>query len=454
MVRKIYRAGLLTLIFICVHAGFAGVAKNLTPQKSTVGCYRDINNNLSSLSYISTNGGAIWSLSNALPLPGDVAANGSQNSELQGVTCNSTNTFCKAVGFYRNMFNNFVPLSYTTVNGGASWSLSSRLPLPIDVAANGIQNSKIQSAACDSLGNRCNTVGFYLDNGNNIIPLSYTSATGGAVWSLSTRLPLPIDVAANGIQNNKLQSVACNSLGSLCNAVGFYSDIFNNLAPLSYTSTNGGATWSLSSRLPLPLDRAANGIQNSKLQSVTCDSTGYRCSTVGFYLNNGNNLAPLSYTTVNGGATWSLSAPLPLPSNVAAMGIQNSELLSVACNSSGSICSAVGFYLDTLNNFLPLSYTSANGGVTWSLSARPPLPLNVAANGIQNNRLQSVDCDSTGSHCGAVGVYLDNGNNLAPLSYTSANSGVTWSLSASLPLPQDVAAMGSRSSVLFSVSGL
>ena len=235
-----------------------------------------------------------------------------------------------AIGFYLNTSNNISPLSYTTANGGNSWSLSKLLPLPGDVVINVSQANELRGLACDGPGRICSAVGFYSNNKSNIAPLGYTTANGGVSWSLSGIFPLPNNVAANGIQNTQLQDVACDSTGKICCAVGFYLNSNNNLVPLSYRSSNAGAAWLLGSAFPLPRDVASNGIQNTELNAVNCDNSGSYCTAVGFYLNNGNNITPLSYTTVNGGATWSLSTTLPLPADMAANGSQNSALLGVS----------------------------------------------------------------------------------------------------------------------------
>lgn len=233
-----------------------------------------------------------------------------------------------AVGYYRNLNNNLAPLSYASTNDGAAWSLSSPLPLPSDVAANGSQQTELYSTSCDTTGKTCNAVGFYLDSRNNITPLSYTTTNGGKTWSLSTRMSLPNDLAITGIQSSQLTATTCNNTGMQCLAVGFYLNNSNNILPFAYTSANGGATWSLKVRLPLPVDVAANGIQNTKLRSVTCDSTGVYCNAVGFYLNSNNNIVPLSYTSANGGATWTVGSAFALPANAAATGVQANRLMS------------------------------------------------------------------------------------------------------------------------------
>ena len=260
MIQKISLVGFLFML-----SGGSCFSNGVAQQKSTIGYYLNSNNNLSPLSYTTTNGGVSWSLSGLLPLPGDVIINVSQNSQLQGLACGHSGLICSAVGFYSNNKNNLVPLGYTTVNGGVSWALSGAFLLPGNVASNGIQNSRLQGVACDSTGKICCAVGFYLNTNNNVAPLSYNTINGGFTWSLSSPFPLPGNVAANGIQNTRLEDVSCDSTAKFCMAGGFYLTTNNNLVPLSYTTVNGGSTWSLSTTLPLPPDVAANGIQNSVL---------------------------------------------------------------------------------------------------------------------------------------------------------------------------------------------
>ena len=161
-------------------------------------------------------------------------------------------------------------------------------------------------------------------------------------------------------------------------------------------------------------------------------------ATVGFYRNNNDSVAALSYTSTNGGSTWVVSAPLPLPGDVkTTVTSQVSDLVSITCDSAAH-CSAVGFYKNNDDGQAPLSYTSTDGGITWALSAPLLLPADVKTiPADQDNKLVSTTCDSAG-HCSAVGFYKNNHDGYAPLSYTSTDGGITWALSAPLLLPADV----------------
>ncbi len=405
-----------------------------------VGNYTNTTTNIVPLSYTSTNGGSSWSVSSALSLPGDVATSVA-NSRLRGVTSDTTRLQCTAVGSYKNTSSNIVPLSYTSTNGGNSWSLSTTLPLPGDVATT-TAIAVLNGVACDSTGLQCTAVGSYKNTSNNIVPLSNTSINGGNSWSLSTTLPLPVDVSTSATANSVLSGVACDSTRLQCTAVGFYRNTSSKTVPFSYTSFNGGNSWSLSTTLPLPTDVLITAAANSVLNGVACDSTGLQCNAVGAYRNTSNRTVPFSYTSTNGGNSWNLSSALPLPGDV----IDNSVLNGVACDSTRLQCTAVGSYRNTSNNIVPLSYTSTNGGDSWSLSSTVPLPGDLAT-ATANSVLSGVACDSTRLQCTAVGFYRNTSNNTVPLSYTSTNVGSSWSLSSTLPLPQDVATSSSSSSL-------
>ena len=346
-----------------------------------------------------------------------------------------------AVGNYTNTTTNIVPLSYTSTNGGSSWSVSSALSLPGDVATT-FAIAVLSGVACDSTGLQCTAVGSYKNTSNNIVPLSNTSINGGNSWSLSTTLPLPVDVSTSATANSVLSGVACDSTRLQCTAVGFYRNTSSKTVPFSYTSFNGGNSWSLSTTLPLPTDVLITAAANSVLNGVACDSTGLQCNAVGAYRNTSNRTVPFSYTSTNGGNSWNLSSALPLPGDV----IDNSVLNGVACDSTRLQCTAVGSYRNTSNNIVPLSYTSTNGGDSWSLSSTVPLPGDLAT-ATANSVLSGVACDSTRLQCTAVGFYRNTSNNTVPLSYTSTNVGSSWSLSSTLPLPQDVATSSSSSSL-------
>jgi hypothetical protein len=358
------------------------VTCSTTPAAVTVG----YNGSSAPLSYTSADNGVTWALSTTQP-PLDTSALG----YLSGVACSGTGSTCTAVGSDGHT----APLSYTSTDSGVTWALSTTQP-PLNLTSAGV----LYGVACSKTGPNCTAGG----NDGNGAPLSYTSTNSGVTWALSTVQP-PVDLSGTGF----LYGVACSSTGLTCTAVG--SD--GNNEPLCYTSIDGGVTWVLSTTQPPP-DGSGNGI----LHGVACSSSGLICTAVG---NDGLN-APLSYTSTDGGVTWALSTTQPPPG-----GFGTGYLYGVACSSSGSICTAVGYDTHTV----PLGYTSTNGGVTWVASTTPP-PLDVSGQG----SILGVACSSSGLTCAAVGY-----DSSAPLSYTSTDGGVTWALSITQP-PLDVSGSG------------
>jgi hypothetical protein len=419
-------------------------------QTTAVGFYRNVGNNILPLGFYSTDAGANWSLTAVFPDPFNVIQNGAKNSALQSSSCNSSGLVCSAVGYYLTASNSYAPLSYYTTDGGASWIVAGLLTLPKDVSLSGLQNSQLMGVSCNGTGARCTAVGFYRNNHSSLAPLSYYSVNGGGSWLLSTSLPIPVNAAAQGL-NTELNSVTCDNTGLICNAVGFYLTTASNIVPLSYTSDNGGASWSLSNPLPLPSNVASNGAQTSVLQGIACDTQGQVCNAIGYYRNTSNDVVPLSFTSKNGGVSWSLNAVLPLPADVVSNGVQQSFLSGIHCNNGGNQCVAVGYYLNMSNNFLPITYTTSNASLNWVLGTTLQLPIDVAGNGGRKSGLRGITCDSSGLYCSAVGYYLTQDNNLYPLSYTSTNRGLSWSLSNQLPLPLDVISFGGRQNVLTGV---
>ncbi|MCL9683608.1 exo-alpha-sialidase [Legionella maioricensis] len=345
------------------------------------------------LSYTSSDHGATWSLSTILP-----PAQGGYNNYLQGISCDSAN-HCAAVGHYYNG-SRYLPLIYTSSDNGTIWSLSTTQP-----PAQGSNNNSLYSVSCDNAGH-CAAVGFY-NNGSQDVPLSFTSSDRGVTWGPSTTLP-----PAQGSAPNYLYSVSCDG-GSHCVAVGHYYNGSRYL-PLIYTSSDNGTTWSLSTT-PIP------GSGNNSLYGVFCTSSGH-CAAVGYY-NNGSQNVPLSYTSSDNGATWSVSTTMP-----PAQGSSDHLLYSVSCDNTNH-CAAVGYYNNGSRN-VPLSYTSSDNGATWSVSTTMPSP----TQGSGANVLKSVSCDNT-DHCAAVGTY-NNGSQSLPLSYNSSDNGATWSLSTTPPPAQ------------------
>jgi hypothetical protein len=237
------------------------------------------------VSYTSADNGVNWVVSTTLPPPVGIVVN-----QLNNVACTGAN--CTAVGLYSNNGVNNLPLSYASADNGVHWATSTTLP----PAPGGATTTQLDSVTC--IGANCTTVGFY-NNGVTNIPVSYTSSDSGVNWVISTTLP-PAPVGGTDVE---LSGVACNVAN--CTAVGFYNNGTTNI-PVSYTSSDSGANWVISVTLP----PSPAGGTTVELTSVAC--SGANCTAVGFY-NNGTAIVPLSYTSSDTGVHWVISTTLPQP---------------------------------------------------------------------------------------------------------------------------------------------
>ena len=208
-------------------------------------------------------------------------------------------------------------------------------------------------------------------------------------------------------------------------AVGYYAPGGGlNAQPISYISKDHGKTWMPSTTFP-PFQGSGQRI----VKKVSCVKN--KCSAVGFYAPGGVGLPlrPISFFSSDGGKNWSYFVPV-------FQGTGESMLNSVSC--TGHRCVAVGYYTVT-GLYRPISYTSSNNGKTWTLSNTNP-PYQSAG----NNELVGVSCN--GSHCSAIGYFIPSGGDFTPTSYSSHDSGKTWTLSNTVPPYK-----GTGSNILFSI---
>lgn len=366
------------------------------------------------LSYFSTDGGTTWALSTSLPENQSTGTGVALVSGLQGAACDSTGKNCVSVGFYNvtppSTPEQEYPLAYFSRDGGHTWqNPTTQPPLPsVEYYGNNILNA----VSCSSDALHCTAVGTYNSQSN---PLSSYTTDGGNNWIESTQ-PTP-NPDGNGNQQ-QLSGITCSSNGMNCTSVGFYvsNSTFTPVA-FSYTTINGGSSWSASASLPQPPNS-----HQTVLNGVACDSSGVKCTAVGnYFLISAFEIIPLSYVSTNGGNSWSLSHTFPPPHN---NGFD--AVLSVACGSTGDNCVAVGY-----NGFSaeqrPSSYVSTDGGNTWSNSTELPHPTG------SQMELQSVVCDSTGLTCTAAGYYTNHSGQTVPLTYYSTDGGDHWALSTTQP---------------------
>lgn len=109
-----------------------------------------------------------------------------------------------------------------------------------------------------------------------------------------------------------------------------------------------------------------SGAISANVGSISCNTQEINCTVVGSAVFE-NKTVPLSYTTNNGGITWSS------PNLLASSSSSESGILAVTCNSTDKLCSSVGY--TALPTLKPVAYTSIDGGNTWSSPIFPIPPV-------------------------------------------------------------------------------
>jgi len=162
-----------------------------------------------------------------------------------------------------------------------------------------------------------------------------------------------------------------------------------------YTSTNSGASWNLTAAVPLI----------GYFQSVAISADGTKLAAAGgalYFIGNTTALTgggELEYST-NSGVTWHVSnASL------------NWEWSAIACSSNGNFMVAAA-YGDTNNNPGPV-LISTNAGANWMPTSVPNLAYGAVA------------CSPDGTHI-TVGCYNGYQTISPDAVYSSTNSGATW----------------------------
>lgn len=281
---------------------FSVACDNTGLKCTTVGGYtNDLDNFFVPVSYASTDGGKTWVITTTFTLP--AASSSNPNIQLQAIHCDSNGKKCTTVGTYVDPSDNTMPLAYTSSNAGTNWTLRS-MPTPSDPSSRDAKTQLI-GVACDNTAElSCTAVGSYNDSSDVVrVPLAYATSNGGVTWAQIT-VPLPSAGASVA-----LGGVSCDHSGLICTAVGFYPPLNHLIAlppnPLSYTSTNGGQSWILSAALPV----STTGTYI--LRGVSCDNaTGLQCSAVGTKIVSNKRL-PISYISSNGGVTWTITDMTP-----------------------------------------------------------------------------------------------------------------------------------------------
>ncbi|MCW8397328.1 glycoside hydrolase [Legionella sp. PATHC038] len=307
------------------------------------------------------------------------------------------------------------PLVYKSSDNGMTW------PTAVLPSVTGVSDFQTILFAVACTGKFCTTIGNYFTNTGAVQPISYSTKDGGATWSAVNILSTTGIPAINNY--NQINAVSC--VGSNCTAVGFSGPLSGaNPLPLTYSSADYGTTWSLPNLLSIAALPASN--QGARLGAVSCSGTN--CTAVGFYYDSLGQRQPLSYYSTNNGVTWS-SAILQSTTGIPGGYQGGAKLTGISC--LGNNCSAVGETPDPADTSitLPLSYTSTDAGHSWSQATI--LSISGLPVGNKGATLNAVSC--VGTQCVAVGLYRNASYEGAPISYTSSNSGVTWSTVSLLP---------------------
>lgn len=356
-----------------------------------------------------------------------------------------------AVGGYSNGGDG-LPLINLSDNHGTTWqsvvptALVSTKTEQTALNQNRLSRLVLFGVACSTSGFTCATVG--LDSINDL-PYGLSTTNSGAAWNnaLFSGVPSGAGFTLNG--------VSCAASGSACVAVGYYTndDLSPRIVGLSYTSSNGGAAWTLSSSLPpspasLNPFKKGGGGNTYRINSVSCSSNGLQCIAAGtqnFSEPDGGN--PLLYKTTDGGSSWTgpTLPTIPTYSTNPLRAGDAGQLYGVACSSDGQQCTAVGKKQDSsLSTIVPLAYFTRNGGGLWTGALPTPPPSFAASSPYSPSYLSAVACSANGLKCIAVGYAnapvppIKGGSTIdTPLVYTSTDGGESWSTHTYLTQPTD-----------------
>ncbi|MDF1646926.1 MAG: hypothetical protein P1U61_08125 [Legionellaceae bacterium] len=366
----------------------------ISNYKFAVGNTNPLLSNSQAQIYRSTDGGQNWDTTTTFSNP-----SGSGDNALKSVSCDNSGQSCGAAGFNETSTNQ--GLIYSTQNAGDSWDgpyqpssatllgiqlwgmgharqaknciavgnsdtvavayLSSDCKdwssAPVTVYSDSYSTQPtLNSVVCDNTGKTCIAAGFFFAGGNfpdgKSPGLIAKTTDTGASWDTQIIDVPDVSVSGTSAQILTLYGVSCSASMQQCVAAGFLSYFGSNVAriPVTYTSSDTGSTWILSDPLPTPPDRS----YITQLQSVSCDATGMRCTTVGSTSDNSSEKPQDSiiYTTTDGGIDWS-DALIP----TAPEGSTDNRLLGVFCTRTGAFCVSVGN-----GSVNPLSYLSLING--------------------------------------------------------------------------------------------
>lgn len=337
---------------------------------------------------------AAWELQTAPDTPSPSGHLG----HLEEVSCVSS-TWCMAVGVHPS--GNQTQAASRLWNG-TSWSSK---PVPIPGQAT---RSYLNGISCTS-STLCRAVGVYF---GPVGSTAFAATWNGFVWSLQeVPNPSPLDVYG-------LEAVDCLSATS-CWAVGYYEaaeKLETRIAPL--VMYWNGTEWAQGSA-PTP-----SGSKFVVPSGVSCVAATSECMAVGTYIDSAGGFKPYAIGGSAGSPIWG-SWNVPAPGGALA-----NSLEGVSCTSSPSACTAVGNYVNSSGQEVPLA-ERWQPGTGWAVKATP------SPSGAKASGFTDVYCANSGvPDCRVVGVQTTTANVTKPLIGSEYNGG--WSL-GDTPIPADEA---------------
>ncbi|WP_207385576.1 Ig-like domain-containing protein, partial [Legionella gratiana] len=351
------------------------------------GSYTDINFINRPLLAQSQDSGVTWTYPESITAP-DFKPNNTypfnNNGSFANTSCN--NNTCIAVGHYYSDASTRRALLAQSQNSGVTWTYPSSVTAPVftpntyPYSADGIFYS-VSCTSTNSGSNYCVAVGLYSDASAVSRPLLAVSQDSGVTWTFPGSITAPFFTPSNTYPfqgDGVLFGVSCD--GSICVAVGRYTDTNNIKRPLLAQSTDAGVTWTYPTSVTAPVFTPSNtypfgnptGSQITFLTSASCH--GSICIAVGSYTDSNTIIRPLLVQSTNSGATWTYPESITAPSFPSAYAFSNfGSLIRARCD--GNICIAAGIYTTGDPTRRPLLAQSTDSGVTWTYPESIPVPV-------------------------------------------------------------------------------
>jgi hypothetical protein len=289
----------------------------------------------------------------------------------------------------------------TSTNG--EWGTARPAVFPADIQSTPL-NSVLNSVSCSSPGN-CTAVGQFLNStgGNE----AFTMTSTGGVWGTARPAVFPADIQNTSL-DSVFNSVSCAAPGN-CTAVGQFKNITGGFEAFTMTSTNG--VWALA-RPAVFVDFVQDVSKYGLFTSVSCASPG-SCTAVGLVRNSDFTNKAFTMTSTNG--EWGTARPAVFPAPTQSSSL-SSNFNSVSCASPDN-CTAVGRFQNAVDDFQAFTMTSTGGD--WDYAQ--PAQFNAGLQNIEpDDVLRSVSCATPGN-CTAVGDFMNSINNKEAFTYTSIN---------------------------------